>query len=454
MGNLTRRRFLGSAALASIPVIVPSSAFGETPPSERVNIGMIACGNITRSAETRYMRHPKAHVLAVCDPFEQKRMAKKKLVDKAIAEKKDASEYNGCLAYNDFRDLLANKDVDAVYIATGDYWHVPLSILAAKSGKDLHTEKPLGLCINECLQMEKSVKKHERVFQYGTEGRSMIGTRLGIEMVLNGHIGEIEKVYAWAPAGSSGGNFSPGAIPDGFDYDLWLGPAPEVPFSPGRCCKGGGSKAIFHYYDYAIGFIAGWGAHPIDIYQWWADNVGLGIPNQAEGTGRIPTDGVYNTITHWNVTYRYKKGPVIRFYDTVTASQELPKQKDVRFPFTKKMNHGVIFVGTKGQLHVQRGTFNTHPVELRKLGRDSGKIKLQASNCHEGNWVDRILDRKEPVSDIWSAVRSDIICHLGDIAIRTGRKINWDDEKKTIVGDKTAEAMMCRKLRKPWTLDI
>ena len=454
MNKLTRRRFLGSTALIGIPAILPNSVFGDSPPSERANIGMLACGSITRSAETRYLRHPKAHVLAVCDPFEHKRMAKKKSVERLIAGKKNASTYNGCVAYSDFREVLANKDIDGVYIATGDYWHVPMSIMAAKAGKDLHTEKPLGLCINECLQMEKAVKKHGRVFQYGTEGRSMPGTRLGIEMVLNGHIGDIEKVYIWAPSGHSGGNFAPGPIPEGFDYDLWLGPAPEVPFSPGRCCKGGGGNAIFHYYDYAIGFIAGWGAHPVDIYQWWADNVGLGIPEHAEGTGTIPTKGVYNTITNWNVTYEYKKGPLIRFYDTRTAAKELPKQKEIKFPFTKKMGHGVIFIGTKGQLFVQRGTFNTHPAELRKLGKNSGKIKLQTSQCHEGNWVDRILDRKQPVSDIWSAVRSDIICHLGDIAIRTGRKIKWDDEKKTIVGDKAAEAMMYRKLRKPWSLEI
>jgi hypothetical protein len=215
----------------------------------------------------------------------------------------------------------------------------------------------------------------------------------------------------------------------------------------------GAKNAIFHHYDYAIGFIAGWGAHPIEIYQWWADNVGLGIPTDIQGTGVIPTEGVYNTITHWNLTYQYDKGPQVRFFDTKTAFEELPKIEEIK-GLSPKWGHGVIFVGTKGQLHVQRGEFTTTPPEIRLLGKNPGDIRLHVSRDHEADWVEAIRNRSNPVSDIQSAVRSDIICHLGDIAIRTGRKIKWDDTRKTIVGDDAAQAMMFRQYRKPWSIEI
>jgi predicted dehydrogenase len=457
MKEITRKEFLKGAAAFGLSTIVPSSVLGKkdtVPPSERINVGMIGCGNITKHAHSRYINNPKAQLLAVCDPFELKRVKKKNTVDAEYARIKNLTNYKGCLAYNDFRDMLANKDIDAVYISAGDYWHVPMSILAAKAGKDLHTEKPLGLCINECLQMEKAVKKYNRVFQYGTEGRSMIGTRLGIEVVLNGHLGEIQRVYAWAPTGKRGGNFKPAPVPPGFDFNLWLGPAPDAPYSHGRCNIVGANNAIFHHYDYAIGFIAGWGAHPIDIYQWWADNAGLGIPSKIEGTGKIPTEGVYNTLTNWDVTYKYGKGPEVRFLDTTTARTELPKLEEVTFELDRRMNHGVIFIGTEGKMLVKRGSFITDPLELRQRGRNPGPIRLHASIGHEEDWVNRILDRKKPVSDIRSAVCSDIICHLGDIAVRTGRQIKWDDKKKSIVDDEAARAMMCRKYRKPWSIEV
>lgn len=469
---LPRRGFLkkslASAGVLGFPAIVPATVFGRNgnvPPSERINVGLIGCGGIVRGTHTRFIANPHAQLLAACDPFEHKRLEKKRLTDEGYAAGKGLPGYKGCIAYNDFRDLLANQDIDAVQISTGDYWHVPISILAARAGKDLHTEKPLGLCIHECLQMEKAARKYEPVFQYGTEGRSMEGTRLGVELVLNGHIGKVQRVYAWAPFGSGGGNFSPAPVPEGFDYDLWLGPAPRAPYSPGRCATNyeqSNQNAIFHYYDYAIGFIAGWGAHPIDIYQWWADHAGLGIPTEIQGTGVIPSEGVFNTVTHWNVTYRHEQGPEIHFYDSQTALEEISKIDEIqnfrsmwqRNQGERNFSHGVFFVGTEGVVHVERGYFSTTPAEIRQLAKDPGPVRLRASREHEADWIDAIRHRSTPVSDLRSAVRSDILCHLGDIAIRTGRKIRWDDTAKTIVDDEAARAMMFRQYRKPWSIDV
>lgn len=447
-----------SAAVLAVPTIIPSTVFGQNgqvPPSERVNVGIIGCGNIAKRAHERYIKNPNAQMVAVCDPYKERRLKKRDLTNEAYAKITGKADYNGCVAYSDFREMLSNKDIDAVYVASGDYWHVPMSIMAAKAGKDLHTEKPLGLCINECLQMEKAVSKYDRVFQYGTEGRSMIGSRIGLELVLNGHIGEIQRVYMWAPHGFDGGDFTPGSVPDGFDYDLWLGPAPNAPYSEGRCRAVAKSShnAIFHYYDYSIGFIAGWGAHPMDLYQWWADNAGLDIPERVKGTGVIPSEGVYNTVTHWDVTYEYKNGPQIRFLDDETARVELPKIDEIEGS-EKLKGHGVIFVGEKGQIHVRRGYFNTFPADIRKLGKNPGSKRLHTSLEHESDWIKSILARSRPVSDITSAVRSDIMCHLGDIAIRTGREIKWFSSSKTIVDDDSAKKMMYRSYRNPWEIEV
>ena len=161
-------------------------------------------------------------------------------------------------------------------ISTPDHWHVPVSLAAAKAGKDMYTEKPLAISIEQDIAARAIVDKYNRVFQYGAQQRSLLHVRVGIELVLNGHIGDVEEIYVWAPNGESGGSATPVLpVPEGFNYDLWLGPAPMAPFCHDRCLEQSARNGIFHIYDYAIGFIAGWGAHPVDMLQWWADNAGL-----------------------------------------------------------------------------------------------------------------------------------------------------------------------------------
>lgn len=461
MQTLSRRAFVQRVAVAGgvvgFPAIIPSTVLGkndQTSPSERANIGMIGCGSITKYADPALVKNPKAQLIAVCDPNPERRLKKKQTVNELYAKRQGKVTYHGCKAYSDFRDLLANPDVDGVYIATGDYWHVPMSILAAKAGKDLHTEKPLGLCINQCLAMEKATRKYERIFQYGTEGRSMAHPRLALQLVLNGHIGEVKKMYVWCPHGEAGNQDDHQPIPEGFDYDLWLGPAPEVPFCANRSLRQGHRNGIFHIYDYAIGFIAGWGAHPMDLAQWWADNVKRGIPVDYEGTGVIPTEGLFDTITHWNTTCTYEDGLTMRFADSITIKEVLAKEENMA-DLDRLWRHGVIFVGADGRrVHLARNACTTRPTELWRKAKDPGAIKLIKSIDHQGNWIDAMLSQEQPVSDVHSAVQSDIICHLCDIAIRTGRKIKWDPRKETIPGDESAKAMMSRPMRKPWTIDV
>lgn len=437
-----RRGFLkttfAAGAAVGVPMIVPASVLGkngQTPPSERVNIGVIACGGRSKVVKA-YTTYAKSQIVAVCDPIKERCLKK-------------IQQVGTCDDYGDFRDVLAREDVDAVHISTGDYWHVPISMAAAKAGKDMYTEKPLGLSVEQVLAARQITTKHKRIFQYGTQNRSMIQVRLGTELVLNGHIGDLKEIYVWCPPGHSGGSPTPVLpVPDGYDYDMWQGPAAERPFCKDRCLVQGPPNGVYHIYDYAIGFIAGWGAHPMDQLQWWADQAGMGIPVRYEGKGSIPTEGLFNTITHWDVTCTYANGLKMRFLDNTTARKEVkvPKILETRF------GHGTLYVGTKGWVAVTRGGWKVFPDTLREKARDPGSIRLIESKHHQEGFIDAVLSRKQPVSNLEAAVQSDLICHLSDIAIRTRTPVVWDPKKETIVGNPVAAAMVSKPMRKPWTL--
>ncbi len=223
--RISRRRFIRHTALAGValgfPTIVPATVLGgngKASPGGKVNVALIGCGSRSGYA-ANYKNYGKSVVVAVCDPVEGRRLQRKQ-------------EFGGCADYADFRQVLARKDVDAVHIATADHWHVPIALLAARAGKDMYTEKPLGISIEHDKKSREIVDKHGRVFQYGAQQRSMQHVRLGIELVLNGHIGEVREAYVWAPHGESGGTCAEKPVPAGFDYDLWLGPAPARRSAP------------------------------------------------------------------------------------------------------------------------------------------------------------------------------------------------------------------------------
>lgn len=433
----TRQNFLKSSALlgaaAGFPAIVPSNVFGEHAPSNKVNIGVIACGGRSMSC-WGYKNYAKSEIVAVCDPKKAARDERGEAW--GIAEKD---------RYVDFRDLLAREDVDAVSISTPDHWHVPMAMAAAKAGKDMYVEKPLGISIEQSLAARRIKKEYGRVFQYGTQQRSMQHLRMGIEIVLNGHIGNVREVFVWAPGGGHGGNAAEQPVPAGFDYDLWLGPAPKAPYSEDRCMKKAGSWFI---YDYAIGFIAGWGAHPVDQLQWWADAEGLGMPLEYTTTGKYNPQDLYNAAYSWNMEAVYANGIQVHFMDTSSA------MADKRIPGidkVKKFGNCTQFIGDKGWVAVSRSGFSASTEELRRKAKDPGPRKLEEVKVsHMGNFVDGVLSRRQPVSNLESAIKSDIICHLGDIGIRTGETLKWDAKNETIIGSDAAKAMMHREMRAPF----
>ncbi|MBL7115745.1 MAG: Gfo/Idh/MocA family oxidoreductase [Kiritimatiellae bacterium] len=424
------KRSAAAGAVVGFPTIIPSTVLGQNgnvAPSNRAAIGLIACGS-RASYAGMYQRYEKSEIVAVADPRKKRRDA-------------FSAKFNNCEAYNDFRELLARKDIDGVHIATPDHWHVPIALLAAKAGKDIYAEKPLGHSIDQDLKARAIVDKYKRVFQYGAQQRSQTHVRMGIELALNGHIGDVKELYVWAPNGRSGGNKTPAPVPEGFDYDMWLGPAPEAPFYPDRVTGNG----VWHIYDYAIGFIAGWGAHPMDMLQWWADNQGkMDIPVKYEGTGAWKPDDLYNTVTSWDVNCTYANGIPMRFMDTRKANSAKPHPGVAG-------GHGTLLVGTEGWVRVSRDGWMTSSEELRQKAKNPGEKRLKVSRDQIQNFVDCILTREEPVDNLHSAVRSDVATHLSEIAIRTGKVIEWD-KKKERIKDKEDRKRMKRTMRKQWAI--
>jgi predicted dehydrogenase len=422
----SRRDFLknalGAASLAAgLPAFVPSSVFGAEAPSNRVNLGFIGVGGQGTGDMNNFLRLPTCQVVAVCDCYAHKREAAANRVDQA----KDGKI---CTPYQDFRDLLARPDIDGVYIGTPDHWHVPIGILAAKAGKDVYIQKPLGLSVEQNLAMREVLKRHQRIFQYGTQQRSQSPhVRPGCELIRNGRLGKLTSIAVIAPAGASGGSTTPEPVPAGFDFDMYTGPAPERPYTKDLCTPSGS----YHVADHALGFIAGWGAHPLDVMCWALGDGPDSVPVAISGTGTIPTTGLFDTPTRWDLKGRFANGVAFTFRDGPDET---------------------IFTGERGRISLSRGRWSCEPKSLWFETATPGEIHLPVSRDHYADFVNAIRERRDGVSNIDAAVHSDISSHLGYIAIHTGRTIRWDPATNAIVGDAAANRMLRRAMRGPWTL--
>jgi hypothetical protein len=411
--RVTRRKVLqvASAAVAA-PLVIPRSVLGDetqAAASERVTIGHIGVGGRGRALMHDFRGCKEAQSVAVADAYLDRREAMAKAV--------------GGKGYADFRELLARDDIDAVVVATPDHWHVPIANAAARAQKDAYVEKPLGLTIEQNLSCRKVFEENKRIFQYGTQQRSQRNCYLGCELVRQGKIGKVRAIEVVAPNGGSGGSTDEAQVPAGFDYDTWLGPAPKKTFTNNRCNPPG----TYWIYDYSIGYLGGWGAHPLDIMVWGSD-ADLQGPITIEGTGDVPTTGLYDTVFNWDVVIQ---------------------TPEVKITF-KPGGDSTRFIGSEGWVQVRRGGTEADPQTLLEAKLD--EAKLIESRHHASNFVAAVKSRKPAVSNLADAVRSDNISQLCDIAIRLKRKITWDPQKEIIVGDDEASRMMHRDMREPWTL--
>jgi len=447
--EFTRREFIsaGTGALAA-PYIITSTALGndDTPPaSERITVGHIGTGGQGGSLVRGFLYHKDCQSVAVCDPFKYRRDEKAGWIDQHYGDKNGKDNYKACDTYNDFRELLARDDIDAVVIATPDHWHVPIAVAAARAGKAMYVEKPIGVSVGQGQVLRAAVNRYGTVFQLGTQQRSDRNFRLACELVRNGRIGKLHTIDVWCPRGEQGGSTVPIPVPEGFDYDMWLGPAPMAPYTKDRCISGGTArKGSFHIFDYALGFIAGWGIHMLDIAQWGKGSEDTSCPTEYKGTARYPTEGLFDTAFSWDVRCTYADGTKIWFMSDDVARPYIERYHH------RVTDHGTTFIGSDGWVSVDRGGIFADPPSLVKQDIGPDEIHLYRSSDHIQNFLDCTRSGAKTVSPVDSAFQSDTICQLGEIAVRTGRTIRWDPAKEEIVDDEAAAGMLTRSMRSPW----
>lgn len=445
---LSRRSFLnrslGAAGVLAFPTIIPSGLLGKDAPSKRINIGAIGVGSRSGAVNIHNIgKFADAHIVACADPFRDRR--------EGFARKMNEI-YQGefCTPYRDFRELLQRDDIDGVTICTGDQWHVPMAIAAIRAGKDVYVEKPLGTSMTWAWKLREEAARRDVVFQYGTQQRSMRQYQQAVDLVRNGYIGQLKSVDVWCPHMNSQidqvsrryGSIAPEPVRENLDYDLWLGPAPVRPYSADRVTPYG----LYHNYDYALGFIAGWGAHPLDAAQWGL-NADHTSPVRYEGIGSMPPPGyLFNTTRYWDILCTYADGITMRFMDKKTAA---PRIKEYHYVFHQQ---GVVFHGDEGWVGVDRIAMYSHDRnKLRQLEFKPGDKRVIASKGQQRNFIDCIKTRQPTVNPLESAIRSDTISHLSDIVVRSGKPVEWDPEEEALIGGTDAQqALLHRQPREPW----
>jgi predicted dehydrogenase len=446
----TRRSFLKrtglSTASAAAALILPRRLWGASAPSNHVRLAAIGCGGrATGNVRGSFLQNlPEARIVASCDPLKSRREGFARMVNQSYGQEV-------CAPVADFREVLARPDIDGVIVSTPDHWHVPIAYAAALAGKAMYVEKPLSLALTWSQKLRAVVAEKKVVFQYGTQQRgSMSQFRRACELVRNGYLGELREVLAWCPdlsqqlgqASAPYGSTTPVAPPADFDYEMWLGPAPVAPFTVDRCTQYG----AYHIHDYALGFIAGWGAHPLDIVHWALDQ-DAGGPTRIDAAGILPPAGsLWNTIESWDARLTYPKDLVVRFMGHRIAAPVIKARR----PFFR--DEGVMFVGEKGWLSVDRTALYASERALQTHEVGENEIRLIRTRSQAQNFIDAIHGRAQPISPLEGAIRSDTVSLLTDIAIRGGRPIRWDPKTESIVGDTDASKLLDRPLRAEWNV--
>lgn len=395
--RMTRRGFLRGASGAALaaPLVVRSSAFGA---NGRITAGIIGLGGPAGGGGGG------AQTIAVCDVREDKLASHRANKNLAV--------------YTDFRELLARDDVDVVFIGTPDHWHALPAIEAARAGKDIYCEKPMSLTIREARAMVSAVRAYGRVFQTGSQQRSEYGGcfRFACEMVRSGRIGELKEINCNV-GGPSGDCYLPEEpVPEGLDWDRWLGPAPWRPYNRG----------IVHgwraFRDYSGGGMTDWGAHHFDIAQWALDADESG-PVEIYPPGHVSD----------RLTFVYANG--------------------VKVHHGGGGGGGVVFFGSEGKIAVDRGPLRTWPEHIMHKPIGPNEVRLYTvTNGHKGNFIECVRTRQRPICDVEVGCRSVTVCHLGNLAYRLGRPLKWDPAKEEFVGDAEANRWLDRPKRAPWTL--
>lgn len=434
--RITRRNFFRRTAVATggavaFPYIIPATALGKdgaVAPSERIVMASIGVGGQGRYDMRGFLNIPEVQMVAVCDVDTGHRAQAKGEVEAFYADKAPKGTYSGCAEYNDFREVMARDDIDAVMIATPDHWHALMSIAAAKAGKDMYCEKPLANSIGEGRAVVDAVKRYQRVFQTGSHERSRDNARYACELVRNGRIGKLHTIEVNLPIDNHGPipDQPVMPIPEGFDYDMWLGPAQWEPYTEKRC------HFYFRYIlDYSGGEVTDRGAHIIDLGQLGngTDHTG---PVEVFGHGDFPRDGFFNTAMNFKFEFNYANG--------------------VHMICECKPTRGIRFIGDEGWIfiHIHGGNLEAEPASLLQEVIGPDELHLGRSPGHHKDFINNVKTRGTPMAPVYAGHRTASMCHLGNIAMRLGRKLQWDPDKEQFVNDPEADRLLCGHMRSPW----
>ena len=436
-GSLSRRNFFKTAAAFAAPAIIPARILsGAQAPSDTLTLGCLGVGRQGQAdmQEAIYRGlEVGARVVAVCDVDAHRREDAQWLASRIYAAELKKDEYRGIDLYSDFRDLLARKDIDGVLVVTPDFWHGFHGVAAAEAGKDIYLEKPLTYSIAEGRKLVAAVRKNKRVFQTGSQQRSSIYFLTACELVRNGRVGKLQTIRVTNPTDQGQGNPKPMPVPKYLDYDSWLGPTSEVPFTEDRVHPQTSIErpGWLQIESYCRGMITGWGSHMNDIAQWGhgTDEGGL---VEIEARGEFPDRGLFDVHTKYHAEGLYADG--------VKLIQDSGDPAGVRFE------------GDRGWIFCSRSEVKASNPEILRQKAGQGEIKLYSSSNHMKNFLECMRSRKEPAAPVEVGHRSNSLCVITHLAMKLGRKLRWDPTAEKFIADDEANKWLDYAHRAPWIL--
>jgi predicted dehydrogenase len=441
---------VASSVVAGFPAIVPASVFGAAAPSNRINVGAIGTGRISRGHDLPGIwKHDTARIIAVCD-LDSARVEDARTLVNGHYSARSGKPYDGVAMYGNYRELLAKADIDAVVISTPDHWHAIIAIAAVEAGKDVYLQKPTSLTIAEGRALSNAVHRSGRIFQIGSQQRSSPQFRYAAELVRNGRIGQLKTVEVGLPGDPSGDDEPVMPVPKNLQYDVWLGSTPIVPYTEKRVHpqKGYGRPGWLRCEQFGAGMITGWGAHHIDSAHWAMDTEYTG-PVEVWGSAEFPTKGLWDVHGPFRTEALYANG--------------------VRMIVSGDFPNGIKFRGTEGWVFVSRGNETVTASDPVARLKDSqalaasdpkiitsvigpNEIHLYESTDHHGNWLECVRSRRQPIAPVEVGHRACTACLIHHMAMKSNRKLYWDPTRERFKNDDDANAMLARPQRWPYVI--
>lgn len=430
-----RRKFIKeSATLFAGITILPRFVLGGKrangskyiPPSDMISLGFIGCGKQGKLLANSFITTNQIRIASISEVYKDKAVLMTNTIKNIYEKNKQAGTYHDIPVYNDFRELLARKDIDAVVIATPDHWHAAIAVRAAEAGKDIYCEKPMSLTVKEGRAMVKATRKHNRVFQTGNMQRSWKEFRQAVELVRNGYIGNIKSIKVNVGPPPRAYNLPEQPVPEGLDWMKWLGPNEFKPFNAELAPPV--TKDVYpnwrNYKEFGGGMVTDWGAHMFDIAQWALDMDNSG-----------PTKIFAPDKDHPYLTYEYDNG-VIMYHEKW------------------EWNNAVLFTGSEGEIRIQRGKLETTPVTLKDKIIGENEKHVYKSENHYLDFLNAIRKRNKPISDVEVGHRTASVCNIGNIAYELKRPLRWNPVKEKFKDDDEANKLLGRKMLNEWKIKL